>query len=106
MQVDPAGRGITIGGAERLHGFARGPGVVRAGFVEADAFEPGLAVERAAVADGQQIWSCARLAMNLQREAGPRLRAAERGGVDVERHGRHRERGAGGDRRAIEYRGP
>ena len=54
VQVDPAGGGVAVGGAEGLDGFARGPGVVGGGFVERDAFEPGLALERAAVGDGEQ----------------------------------------------------
>ena len=40
VEVDPAGGGIAVGRAEGLHGFARGPSVLRADFVEADAFEP------------------------------------------------------------------
>ncbi len=50
MKIDPSGRGIAIGRAESLYGFARGPLVLRRHFVQAHAFEPGLPAQRSAAA--------------------------------------------------------
>ena len=66
VEIDPAGGGITVGGAERLHGLARGPGVARADFVETDAFEPRGPVGNAPpLPTVSRISSCERLAMNF-----------------------------------------
>ena len=52
VEVDPTGGGVAVGGAEGLNGLADGPIAGGGGFVEADAFEPSLTLESAALADG------------------------------------------------------
>jgi len=54
VEIDPAGRRVTIGGSEGANRVAGGPCVIGAGFIDGHAFEPGLALESAAVGDGEE----------------------------------------------------
>ena len=71
VEVDPAGGGIAVGGAEGLDSFARRPFAVATHFVEADTCEPRLAVEPAAVADGEQHLILRAAGHEAQAEARP-----------------------------------
>ncbi len=101
VQVDPTGGGVAVGGTEGLDGFAGGPGIGDGGLIERDAFEPRLALERAAIGDGEEDGVLRAGGGELEGEAGPGVGAGDGFGVDVEGHGRHGEGGAGGDGRAV-----
>src|ERR1039457_6876512 len=102
VEIDPASGWVTVGRTKGLHGFTGRPLVVRGIFPELNALEPRLATERPTVADGHKDLVASAAGDKAQREVSPRLGTAHGGGVNVERHGRHGERRAGGNGRAVQ----
>ena len=101
VEIDPSGGGVAPGGSKGLDGLAGGPDIGGGGFVERDAFEPGLALEGAAIGDGEEDGILRAGGGELEGEAGPGASAGNGFGMDVEGHGGHGERGAGGDGGAV-----
>ena len=102
VEVDPAGGGVAVGGAEGLDGVADGPIGGGGGLIEADAFEPGLALESAALAYGEDDAVLGACGGEAEGDAGPGAGSGEGDGMNVEGHGGHGDGGADGDGGAIE----
>src|SRR5215469_2263273 len=102
VEVDPTGCGIAIGGTEGLNGLTNRPLVVGRDWVQLYALEPSLPSKCAAAADGEKDLIPLTAGYESERQVRPRLCATERFRVDIEGHRCHGERGAGGNRRAVE----
>ena len=101
VKIDPAAVGIAISGAVAGNGFGDGPGALTRRVVDADALEPGLTFEGAAVANREQDIVLRARGHEADGQAGPILRAADGSGMDIEGHRRHGQCGAGSDGHAV-----
>ena len=100
VQIDPAALRIAVRRAVGLDGGLHRPGVVARNLVDADAFEPGLALGTTPrSADLQHNVVFRARGHETEPDARPVVRAADRFRVHVPRHGSHRERRSHRDRR-------
>src|SRR2546429_628087 len=97
VQINPATGGIAIRRSKRCYRGASRPVVFRRSFIDTDARKPGLAVESSAIANSEQNVILRACRGESKMDAGPIVRASDRFRMQIERHGRHGQRGADRD---------